>query len=210
VLYFAFGSNLSIAQMRERCPGSEPVGPALLDGRALGFSYYSQNFPPGGAADVVGSEGAQVWGALYRLTEQDLARLDRFEHVGNGGYRRIEIEVEHESGPVEALCYEVAERLDFEVAPTAEYRLLMLDGSLEHGLPDTWLGYLERRFLELDRQAVSTEPGEQPVGGLPAGDQGAVHRCGPLGAGVLAGEDQSAGRTGQHGPVTRGRTDRQE
>jgi gamma-glutamylcyclotransferase (GGCT)/AIG2-like uncharacterized protein YtfP len=160
VLYFAFGSNLSVVQMRERCPDSEPIGPARLGGRELGFAYHSQNFPPGGAADVVGSEGGQVWGALYRLTDQDLASLDRFEHVGNGGYRRIEIEVEHESGPVRALCYEVAERLDYEVAPTEEYRRLMLDGSLEHGLPDSWLGYLEQRFLELDRQDGLAEPGE--------------------------------------------------
>ena len=149
MLYFAFGSNLSSPQMRERCPGSEPLGPALLAGRELGFSYRSQNFPPGGAADVVEREGAEVWGALYRLTDWDLERLDRFEHVGAGGYRRIEVEVQHGAGGGRALCYEVAERLDFEIVPTPEYRRLMLDGSREHGLPDSWLGYLERRFIAL-------------------------------------------------------------
>lgn len=151
MLYFAFGSNLSSAQMRDRCPGSEPLGPALLGGRELGFSYRSQNFPPGGAADVVEREGAEVWGVLYRLTDSDLERLDRFEHVDAGGYRRIEVEVEGGPGGGRALCYEVAERLGYEIAPTPEYRRLMLEGAREHGLPATWLGYLERRFLELDR-----------------------------------------------------------
>ena len=145
-LYFAFGSNLEIDQMRERCPGCEPVGPALLRGRELGFAYLSQNFPPGGAADVVEVDGAEVWGALYRLTPADLESLDRFEHVGNGGYRRIEVEVEAALGSATALCYEVADRLDHDVPPIPEYRRLMIDGSLEHGLPDHWIGHLEDRF----------------------------------------------------------------
>lgn len=159
VLYFAFGSNLSIAQMRKRCPGCEPAGPALLRGRELGFSYRSQNFPPGGAADVVDAEGAEVWGALYRLTEKDLESLDRFEHVGNGGYRRIEVEVDTPPGPATALCYEVADRLGFEIPPTAEYRELMLEGSAEHGLPEHWIAALEQRFTLLDAPGPSVPAG---------------------------------------------------
>lgn len=149
-IYFAFGSNLSISQMRERCPGCEPVGPALLRGRELGFAYLSQNFPPGGAADVVESDEGKVWGALYRLTASDLESLDRFEHVGNGGYRRIEVEVEAAHGIATALCYEVVDRLDREIPPIPEYRRLMLDGSVEHGLPDHWIGHLEERFSALE------------------------------------------------------------
>ena len=150
MLYFAFGSNLKIDQMRERCPECEPVGPALLRGRELGFAYVSQNFPPGGAADVVVSEGAEVWGALYRLSASDIERLDRFEHVGNGGYRRIEVEVEADLGRATALCYEVADRLDRDIPPIPEYRRLMLEGSVEHDLPGHWLEHLEERFASFE------------------------------------------------------------
>lgn len=158
-LYFAFGSNLSITQMRRRCPGCEPVAPALLRGRELGFAYRSQNFPPGGAADVVEAEGSEVWGALYRLTPTDLESLDRFEHVDNGGYRRIEVEVELAQGPVTALCYEVADRLGFDIPPTTEYRQLMFEGSAEHGLPDLWTAFLEQRFAVLDGSRASSPAG---------------------------------------------------
>lgn len=159
MLYFAFGSNLSVTQMRVRCPGSDPVGPALLTGRELGFAYRSQNFPPGGAADVVASEGAEVWGALYRLTDSDLEQLDRFEWVGDGGYRRITVEVESGGETLPALCYEVVDRLDFELPPIPEYRQLMIDGSREHGLPDRWITSLEARFRDLDRKAAEATPG---------------------------------------------------
>lgn len=151
MLYFAFGSNLSVTQMRVRCPGSEPVGPALLRGRELGFAYRSQNFPPGGAADVVESENGEVWGALYRLTGSDLEDLDRFEFVGDGGYRRITVEVEREDGMLPALCYEVVDRLGSDLAPIPEYRRLMIEGAREHGLPRPWIASLELRFRELDR-----------------------------------------------------------
>lgn len=155
MLYFAFGSNLSVAQMRVRCPGSEPAGPALLRGRDLGFSYRSQNFPPGGAADVVESEDGGVWGALYRLTAPDLEALDRFEFVGDGGYRRITVEVEQEDERLPALCYEVVDRLGFELAPIPEYRRLMIEGAREHGLPQVWIDSLEVRFRELDQRRVA-------------------------------------------------------
>lgn len=151
MLYFAFGSNLSVAQMRVRCPGSEPVGPALLRGRRLGFAYRSQNFPPGGAADVVESAGGEVWGALYRLTDRDLEELDRFEFVGAGGYRQVTVEVEQEGKMLPALCYEVVDRLESDLAPIAGYRRLMIEGAREHGLPQAWIDSLELRFRELDR-----------------------------------------------------------
>ena len=31
-LYFAYGSNMSVGQMRARCPAARAVGPAQLDG----------------------------------------------------------------------------------------------------------------------------------------------------------------------------------
>jgi gamma-glutamylcyclotransferase len=163
VFYFAFGSNLSTVQMRERCPGCEPDGPALLRGRALGFAYRSQNFPPGGAADVVQDEQGEVWGAIYRLGASDLERLDRFEHIGNGGYRRIEVEVEGAGGRVRALCYEVADRLGFDIPPTPAYRRLMLDGALEHGLPGDWSAQLKRRFDSMDAASSDSRQSEGSI-----------------------------------------------
>ncbi|MFM9054983.1 MAG: gamma-glutamylcyclotransferase, partial [Solirubrobacterales bacterium] len=80
----------------------------------------------------------------------DLGLLDRFEHVGSGGSRRIDVSVDQAAGREKALCYEVADRLDYVVAPIAEYRRLMLEGSAEHGLPTEWSAFLEGRFAELD------------------------------------------------------------
>ena len=76
--YFAFGSNMSLDQMLQRCPEAEPAGIARLPGYRLLFSGFSRAWG-GAVATVVKAPGSYVPGLLYRLTEADLARLDAFE-----------------------------------------------------------------------------------------------------------------------------------
>jgi gamma-glutamylcyclotransferase len=95
-LYFAYGSNLSPAQMRARCPGSQAVGTAVLPNYALAFGGYS--FGWGGAvATIERTPGAQVEGLVYLLTRADLMRLDGYE--GHPfAYRRQKIKVLNSAG----------------------------------------------------------------------------------------------------------------
>ncbi|KAK2732159.1 aig2 family protein [Colletotrichum kahawae] len=80
VYYFAYGSNLSFAQMRRRCPSSRPLGLAFLrqytfiiNGR--GYANVVQN----GADDVANDAG--VYGVVYKIGPDDEASLDRCEGV---------------------------------------------------------------------------------------------------------------------------------
>lgn len=77
-LYFAFGSNLDAAQMAARCPGARAVGRATLAGHTLVFAGASPT-RGGAVATIVRVAGGTVTGAVYRVTADDLARLDRFE-----------------------------------------------------------------------------------------------------------------------------------
>ena len=71
-IYFAYGSNLHRAQMQERCPGAVPLRRHVLDGWRLVFRAW---------ADIVPCPGEQVQGALYEVTPDDEAALDRYEVV---------------------------------------------------------------------------------------------------------------------------------
>jgi len=77
-LYFAYGSNLDEAQMRERCPGAAPLGVATLPNHELAFGGFSHRWD-GAVASVRRARGRQVQGLLYRLPPEDLGALDRFE-----------------------------------------------------------------------------------------------------------------------------------
>jgi cation transport regulator ChaC len=78
VLYFAYGSNLDDAQMRERCASARVVGRATLPNHALVFGGFSHRWG-GAVASAVRTKGASVEGLLYELGDVDLRALDRFE-----------------------------------------------------------------------------------------------------------------------------------
>jgi hypothetical protein len=77
-LYFAYGSNLCTVQMAERCPSRRFFARALLPDHALVFPRRSGRRNCG-VAGIVSCPGRVVWGAVYRLTADDIARLDRSE-----------------------------------------------------------------------------------------------------------------------------------
>ena len=69
-LYFAYGANLNIENMAQRCPGAVAIQPWHLDDYRLMFS---------GVATVVPAVGVRVPGALWAITEACEQSLDVFE-----------------------------------------------------------------------------------------------------------------------------------
>lgn len=69
-LYFAYGSNLHMAQMAERCPDSVPVKPCVIPDKRLLFD---------GVLSIEDKKGCSVPGALYETSADDERKLDRYE-----------------------------------------------------------------------------------------------------------------------------------
>lgn len=80
VKYFAYGSNMSDEQIRERCPSHKFVCVAELRDYKLAFTRYSHKRSCG-VADVVVAPGESVWGAVFEMPESDMAALDVHEGV---------------------------------------------------------------------------------------------------------------------------------
>lgn len=74
--YFAYGSNLNIEQMANRCPLAEPVERAYLANFCLDFKTNVRGF---GVATIRPEYGSYVEGALYKITQDCLNSLDLFE-----------------------------------------------------------------------------------------------------------------------------------
>lgn len=95
-LYFAYGSNLNLQQMSHRCPGADPLGPIMLKGWRLVFR---------GVADVVPDPKASCPGGIWRITEDDERRLDTYEGVAGGLYRKEYIPIKAFEGADCVLVY---------------------------------------------------------------------------------------------------------
>ena len=88
-LYFGYGSNLWREQMRLRCPSSEYLGIARLNGWYWIINYRgyanvverSTNSVDDGQHEKFIKGGDEVWGLVYSLTPTDEARLDGNEGV---------------------------------------------------------------------------------------------------------------------------------
>jgi len=80
MLHFAYGSNMSAALMRRRCPGARPEGCAWLPG-------YRFIIMRSGYASVAPAPGSSVHGLLWRLTPRDVAALNVYENLTVGLYR---------------------------------------------------------------------------------------------------------------------------
>lgn len=80
-LYFAYGSNLQLAQMAQRCPSSKFVGRGVLHD-------FRWQISSRGYANVVAEPGSRVEGLIFILANDDEQRLDRSEGVSKGSYRK--------------------------------------------------------------------------------------------------------------------------
>ncbi len=92
VLYFAFGSNMELGQMKKRCPSAREVeGHYSLDGYRLAFCGYSNSWG-GGVATIEPFKIGVVLGRLYSMTWDDVRRLDGYEghpHVYRRSYKTL-------------------------------------------------------------------------------------------------------------------------
>lgn len=124
--YFAYGSNLSKKQMQGRCPDSKPMFIATLPNYKLVFVSWSRQWR-GGIPSVKPLRGEKVLGAIYKVSEKDLRRLDSYQGYP-GSYSRLNITVFDEDGnPVEAVTYIKAGQLE-ETPPSKEYLAIVQQG----------------------------------------------------------------------------------
>lgn len=84
---FAYGSNLSVVRMNERCPSWKVIARAELPGHELLFAGYSSTWD-GAVATFAEAPRRRVRGIVYSVHVRDLYRLDRFEGVHRSVYER--------------------------------------------------------------------------------------------------------------------------
>lgn len=138
VLYFAYGSNLDVDQMRERLdkPTLHPAGVAELGGWSFAFNKHSTDGSD--KANIVTDASGRVLGCLYDLTPADLAILARHE----AGYTIRDVEVIREGSPVTAKVFVAKQVCDKECGPSKSYRDQIVRGARAIGIDGTYIELL--------------------------------------------------------------------
>jgi gamma-glutamylcyclotransferase (GGCT)/AIG2-like uncharacterized protein YtfP len=143
-LYFAYGSNLETKNMKKWLGRVPPSTIARLPDYRLAFN--AEGFEPQEIyANIMPHAGSSVWGVVYECEPEDLKKLDEYEDVDGGYYRRgrvvvVTIEGERLAADVYLAC---EGRLCADGQPSTGYCMKIISGAREHGLPRDYIRQIE-------------------------------------------------------------------
>ncbi len=152
VEYFAYGSNLSLKQMKERGIKVIDSKIAELPEWKLTFTIHSQNWG-GGVGDIIPKRDHVLEGVIYTIPKENLENLDHYEgreiddDMELGMYRKQHIPVKTSNGWNTVLTYLVNRTEEYRsktyIKPSEDYMDTIISGAREHGLSEKYISYLE-------------------------------------------------------------------
>jgi len=155
--YFAYGSNMQTATLRGR---RGVAWTRAVAARTRGWRVVFDKPPlvpiPHAFANLVPDPEAESFGVAFEVSAADLAHIELTEGVFVGNYSPVLVPVEPLAPltgfPREAFSLS-SEHRDARRRPSSRYMRIVIEGALEHGLPDAWIETL---------RAVPCEP-EHPT-----------------------------------------------
>ena len=158
-LIFQYGSNADQNQINGE---NRLKGGALDRGRALtvkeykiAFNKWSQQRGCAAADMIEGDGGRRIWGVLYEMSDQDLARLAEIE---GASYEQRDIEVEGQGETRTAVTFVVRpNRRRRDLWTSAEYVSHIVTGLRSHDVLEEYIEHVITTAIESSRSATDQE-----------------------------------------------------
>lgn len=150
MLYFAYGSNLSVPRLQARIPGAQFIGTGSLAQHQ--FRYHKKGKDGSAKADALftGRDTDQIMGVIYRISPPDRPILSAIEDEGIG-YELKPVLISGEGGAqVEAFTY-VALHIDRSLLPFDWYHQHVLFGAKRAGFHEGYLEFLYSLQCQIDQ-----------------------------------------------------------
>jgi len=146
--YFAYGSNLYMPQVQERCPSMQALGKVYIQDYALSFPRLSKMWGGKGVASIIPEPQNIAHGFLYHLSEDDLLVMDRIEGTDSGAYIRERVTVHHTECPdltrTECWTYFGVPQDGAPFFPSLKYINRIISGAEMHDLPKDYIETLKK------------------------------------------------------------------
>jgi len=146
-LMLAYGANTNLSHMARRCPNSVYVGNAVVRNYRLIFRT---------VADVIEAKGNKLHVAVWAITPEDEATLDRFEGVPHMYVKRyISLRMPNGSRH-KALCYMMRGPRSDRMEPPQGYEETLREGYRDCGMPGEQIDIAIRDAVESQRRESRT------------------------------------------------------
>ena len=138
MLYFSYGSNMSLQRMRERVPGAELISTATLFGHQLKFHKLSKDLSGKCDAYCTNRKDDFVIGVVYKIDPNEKRELDRIE-VLDYGYVNKTVELQGCQGQAIVAVTYCATIIDQNLKPYHWYKEHVLRGAEAAKLPNEYI-----------------------------------------------------------------------
>ncbi|WIV13591.1 gamma-glutamylcyclotransferase family protein [Proteiniborus sp. MB09-C3] len=127
ILYIAYGSNLNLSQMKQRCPTARVIGVSEIKDYELVFrgSRYSS------VATIEPCQESSVPVLLWGIQPEDEKSLDRYEGYPNF-YEKENMEIVLNGRTVSAMVYVMTPGHELGI-PSERYKISIEDGYMDAG-----------------------------------------------------------------------------
>ena len=129
--YFAYGLNMDVAGMAERCPDARMLGSACCAGWQFRINRV-------GLATLVRRPRSKVYGVLWEIGQRAEAALDAFEQVQRGLYRKDTVVLRHGNQVIRTVLVYIA-REQRPGRPQPGYLEAIVAAGRVHQLPRAYL-----------------------------------------------------------------------
>jgi hypothetical protein len=143
-LYFAYGSNLHLEQMKDRCPDSEVFMSFILKDFKLVFRT---------VADIEKHTRSEVNGVIFKISQKDENSLDRYEGVPTL-YKKEYFEINIEEKRNKVLYYKMISLYDGYGSPSLQYYQVIEKGYEQNSLNNQSL--IDAREFSIKNSKSST------------------------------------------------------
>ncbi len=143
MLYFSYGSNMSIRRIGRRIPSVKAVAVAKLPRHQLLFHKVGRDGSAKCDAAETPETDAHVMGVVFDICALGKKALDGAEGLGRG-YDIKRVSVESGDGQLIDVATYYATRIDASLKPFHWYKEHVLRGAREHRLPDYYIQAIAR------------------------------------------------------------------
>ena len=159
--YFAYGSNMQSATLRgRRGVAYARALPARVPGWRLVLDKPPLISVGHGFANIVPDPDCEVLGVIFELSDEDFTHVELTEGVRIGNYDVVDVDAHPLAGeaPIRARSLS-SPRRDPVLRPSVRYMTLLIEGALEHGLPDDYVAILRAiEAVEESAEAAALRP----------------------------------------------------
>lgn len=142
MLYFAYGSNMSVDWLKGRVPSAAVKSTGSISGHALKFNKVSKDGSGKCNIEHTGNKEDVVEGVVFEFDKAEKDALNRAEGLGYG-YDEKTVTVSTNEGEIKAVTY-YATKTDDSLKPYTWYMDYVINGAKENNFPADYITKLEQ------------------------------------------------------------------